>query len=375
MKTNQIEFIVHVPKYIRRKDLNRFSWQSLIFYSLLRDKSLHLKSNAKYLNFDSKILKKNFGKNYRQHIAFLLQENWIEENSKYKNGAGGFCKSFRISENNYPWKHKPYAIKLQKRIWEKFAGRLVKDKSDLSSYYVNLVQKKHNTLFIPSARSIAAKKLKIKLDRKVSNLSIGENGRLYSTIITCNKNARKHVIFGKYGKLVNVDVTGMIQQLLNKDIKDQKWNKWIEEDFPIKLIKHFDLPKNSRERVKEYFMVAISKNCGFGISSDIRKLLELEFPKIMEHVNELNRNSSVQLETQKEESRIIREFILNNECFDLIPAHDGVFCGEKIAMEVQDHLECFLKNKGMAGYTKIKPENPLLRRRTTVDILENLFPL
>jgi hypothetical protein len=95
----------------------------------------------------------------------------------------------------------------------------------------------------------------------------------------------------------------------------------------------------------------------------------------MEHVNELNRNSSVQLETQKEESRIIREFILNNECFDLIPAHDGVFCGEKIAMEVQDHLECFLKNKGMAGYTKIKPENPLLRRRTTVDILENLFPL
>jgi hypothetical protein len=49
-----------------------------------------------------------------------------------------------------------------------------------------------------------------------------------------------------------------------------------------------------------------------------------------------------------------------------------LFCGEKIALEVQDYLEIFLKKKGLAGYTKIKPDNPLLRRRTTLDILEGI---
>jgi hypothetical protein len=95
----------------------------------------------------------------------------------------------------------------------------------------------------------------------------------------------------------------------------------------------------------------------------------------MEHVNDLNHLSSVQLETQKLESRLIREFILKHECLEVIPAHDGVFCGEKIALEVQEYLESFLKMKGLAGFTTIKPENPLLRRRTIVDILESLFPL
>ena len=375
MQDKKKEFIVYVPKNIPKRYLNRFSWQSLIFYSLLRDKSRNKESNGKYLNFNSKVLKKNYGKEYRKHIDFLLNEKWIEENPRYKNGAGGFCKSFRVSDKNYPWIHKPLAIKLQKRIYEKFAGKLVKDKSDLSSYYLNLIHRRHNTLYIQSARSISSKRLKIKLDRRVSNLSIGENGRLYSTIITSRNIVRKDVIFGNYGKLVNVDVKGMIQQLLNKDIQDQKWNKWIEEDFPSKLIKHFGLSPKSRNKVKDYFMIAISKKCGSGIPADIRRLLEFEFPKIMEHVNDLNQFSNVQLETQKLESRLIREFILKNESLEVIPAHDGVFCGEKIAFEVQDHLECFLKQKGLAGFTTIKPENPLLRRRTIVDILESLFPI
>lgn len=375
MQDNKIEFIVCVPKNIRKSVLKKFSWQSLIFYSILRDKSIRNSSNGKYLNFDSTILKKNYGKDYRKHIDFLLKENWIEENSRYKNGVGGFCKSFRISDNNYPWIHKPHAIKLQKRIWEKFAGKFVKDKSDLSSYYLKLIHKRHNILYIQSARSIASKKLKIKLDRKISNLSISNNGRLYSTIILSKTIARKDVIFGNYGKLVNVDVKGMIQQLLNKDIKDQKWNKWIEEDFLLKLIKYFDLSINSRERIKTYFMTALSNKCDYGIPAAIRSLLELEFPKIMQYVNDLNRFSTVQLETQKEESRLIREFILKNECLEVIPAHDGVFCGEKIALEVQDHLELFLKQNGLPGFTKIKPDNPQLRRRTIVDILESLSPL
>jgi len=80
----------------------------------------------------------------------------------------------------------------------------------------------------------------------------------------------------------------------------------------------------------------------------------------------------IQALNEKQEARIIKEFILKNERFEIIPAHDGLFCGEKIALEVQDYLEIFLKKKGLAGYTKIKPDNPLLRRRTTLDILEGI---
>ena len=95
---------------------------------------------------------------------------------------------------------------------------------------------------------------------------------------------------------------------------------------------------------------------------------------IMKYVDELNQISSVQLETQKQEARIIQDFILKHEFLEVIPAHDGVFCGEKIALEVQEYLEVYLKRNGMAGYTKIKPDNPLFRRRTTVDILMDMFP-
>jgi hypothetical protein len=179
------------------------------------------------------------------------------------------------------------------------------------------------------------------------------------------------VIFGEYGKLINIDVTGMVQQLLNKNIQDEKWNIWIKEDFPSKIIKYFN-EKHTRDRFKELFMIAISKNCNSGLASEIRTFLDHEFPLIMNYVDELNQISSVQLETQKQEARIIKEFILKNERFEIIPAHDGLFCGEKIALEVQDYLEIFLKKKGLAGYTKIKPDNPLLRRRTTLDILEGI---
>jgi hypothetical protein len=371
MKTSKIEFIVYSPKNIPKTSLKRFSWQSLIFYSLLWLKRNNDKTNANIINFKSTILKKKYGKDYRMHIDFLLKEKWIEENPRYKNGAGGFCKSFRVSEKNYPWIHKPHAIKLQKRIWEKFAGKFAKDTSDLSSYYLNLIHRRHNTLSLPLARSIAAKRLKIKLDRKLPNVRYGENDRVYSSIILSKKEARKDVIFGEYGKLINIDITGMVQQLLNKNIQDEKWNIWIKEDFPSKIIKHFD-EKLTRDRVKELFMIAISKKCNSGLASEIRTFLDHEFPLLMSYVDELNQISSVQLETQKQEARIIKEFILKNERFEIIPAHDGLFCGEKIALEVQDYLEIFLKKKGLAGYTKIKPDNPLLRRRTTLDILEGI---
>lgn len=371
MQTNQLDFIVYVPKNIRRAALKRFSWQSLIFYSLLRIKSINNKTNGKYLNFSSTILKKKYGKEYRKHIDFLLKEKWIEENEKYKNAANGFSKSFRISDLNYQWIHKTHAIKLQKRIWEKFAGKTAKDTSDLSSYYLNLIHRRHNTLSLSSARSTAAKRLKIKLDRQLPNVRYGENDRVYSSIILSKRDARKDVVFGQYGKLVNVDVTGMVHQLLNKDIQNEKWNNWIKEDFPTKIMKYFD-EKLSRDRIKELFMIAISKNCNSGLASEVRKLLDFEFPLIMNYVDELNQVSSVQLETQKQEARIIKDFILDHEKLEVIPAHDGVFCGEKIALEVQEYLELFLKKNGMAGYTKMKTENPFLRRRTIVDILVEL---
>ena len=71
----------------------------------------------------------------------------------------------------------------------------------------------------------------------------------------------------------------MIQQLLNKEIQDQKWNNWIKDDFPSQIIKHFD-QKFSRTVVKEQFMIAISKKCDFGFAADIRGLLEQDFPMI-----------------------------------------------------------------------------------------------
>lgn len=371
MHPNQIEFIVYVPKNIRKTSLKRFSWQSLIFYSLLWLKRRNEKTNAKFINFHSPILKKKYGKDYRKHIDFLLKEKWIEENPRYKNAPNGFSKSFRISDLNYQWIHKSHAVKLQKRIWEKFAGKQAKDTSDLSSYYLNLIHRRHNTLFLPNARSIASKRLKVKLDRKLPNIHFGDNDRVYSAIILSKKNSRKDVVFGQYGKLVNVDVTCMIHQLLNKHIQDEKWNNWIKEDFPTKIMNYFH-EKLSRNRIKKLFMIAISKKCNSGLASEIRKMLYFEFPLIMNYVNELNQISSVQLETQKQEAGIIKEFILDHERLEVIPAHDGVFCGEKIALEVQDYLELFLKKNGMAGYTKIKPENPLLRRRTIVDFLEEL---
>ena len=279
MQTNQLDFIVYVPKNIRRAALKRFSWQSLIFYSLLRIKSINNKTNGKYLNFSSTILKKKYGKEYRKHIDFLLKEKWIEENEKYKNAANGFSKSFRISDLNYQWIHKTHAVKLQNRIWEKFAGKTNEDTSDLTSCYLNHIHRRHNTLFLPAARSIASKRLKVKLDRKLPNLKFGNNGRVYSTIIVSKSTARKSVIFGKFGNLVNIDVTGMIQQLLNKEIQDQKWNNWIKDDFPSQIIKHFD-QKFSRTVVKEQFMIAISKKCDFGFAADIRGLLEQDFPMI-----------------------------------------------------------------------------------------------
>ena len=371
MITTKIEYLVQVPKYVRKNVLKRFSWQSLIFYSLLRTQSQNEKTNGKYINFSSSILQKRFGKEYRKHIEFLLKEDWVQENPRYKNGEGGFSKSFRISDKNFAWVHKSHAIKLQKRIWEKFAGAVAIDKSDPSSTYLSLIIDRHNKLYITSARSIESKKLKIKLDQKLANVRFSENNRVLSTIIESKRDSRKDVIFGSYGKLVNIDVSGMIQQLLNRHIKDQKWNKWIEADFPSKLITHLDI-KCSRDKAKELFMIAISKKIVSGDAERIRELLEYEFPSIIKYINELNRQGTVQGNTQLEEAQMIRDFIQDHERLEVIPAHDGLFCGEKNALEVQDYFENFLKQQGLAGFTKIKPDNLNLKRRTLLDVLESI---
>jgi hypothetical protein len=301
----------------------------------------------------------------------LINERWIDENPKYKNGE--FSKSYRVSENNYPWVHKTFPVKLQKRIWKKFAGKVAEDKSDLTSYYLNLVFQRHNKLHIPEARSILSKKLKIKLDQNIANVRFAANDRVYSTIIEFDKVGRKDVIFGSYGRLANVDVCGMIQQQLNQNINDPKWDQWIKDDFATRLIEYFK-SKKSRDTMKDIFMTAISRKPPHGLALNVLEMIQMEFPLIYDEIKRLNTGSTVQAETQKEEAGIIREFILKYEPLEMIPAHDGVFCGENNALDVQEALERFLKEKGLAGYTKIKPDNLNIRRLTTVNKLEMLFP-
>jgi len=371
MITTKTDYCVQVPKYIRKNELKRFSWQSLIFYSLLRTQSQNEKTNGKYINFSSSILQKRFGKEYRKHIEFLLKEDWVQENPRYKNGEGGFSKSFRISDKNFAWVHKSHAIKLQKRIWEKFAGAVAIDKSDPTSFYLSLIIERHNMLYITSARSIESKKLKVKLDRKLANVRFAANDRVLSTIIESKSDYRQDVMFGSYGRLANIDVSGMIQQQLNRYIKDKKWNKWVQQDFLFTLIDYLGL-RCSRDMAKKSFMRAISNKCDTGNAERIRGVIEFEFPLIMEYINELNQKGTVQGVTQREEAQMIREFILQHDRLEVIPAHDGLFCGEKNALDVQDYFENFLKQQGLAGFTKIKPDNLNLKRRTTLDVLESL---
>jgi len=370
MFSTKVDYIVKVPSFAKQSTLKQFTWQSLVFYSKLRYRSLNNTPAAYYMNYSSKYLQKLYGKNYRIHLDSLLERNWIEENSSYKNAKDGYSKSYRISDQNYPYKHKDYAVLVQKRIWNK----LVKNKEEEfegDSPYINLIKTRHDNLRIIHAKTLKEKKLKAKLDQKLSRIRIRGNGRLYSTIITTDKKARGNVIFGDRGKMVNVDISSAIFQILNRDIKDKMLNDYIKSGLRNTLKRKLNLTGRDDE-IQQSFMSAISKTPVSGNAEIIRSFLRKQFPSIMDLIDKYNLFDSVQAVTQRFESKMIKKFIMSNMHLEMIPAHDGIFCGEEDAIFVQAKLEDFLQAEGMIGHTKIKPDDKKFQKLTIVDIFDRM---
>jgi len=303
------------------------------------------------------LLQKQFGREYRKHIEALLPAKlgWVEENGKYRNDMEhGFPKSFRISDKNFPYDHYDHRISLLKSVWDKLPKDGDDDPTDPDTEYLRLIKERHNMLTMTiRPRKGEGKVLRSILDRKRPRITIGENLRVYSPIIMKDSELRKYIIFGKAGRLVNVDVSGMMQQILNKEIKDKKWDQWIKDGFADTLKKKLGL-KGKTGTIKDMIWPALSKKRCYGSVLFIQKLLRKEFPAIMEYVDRLNDVDSVQFRTQQMEANLIRSFIMENKSLMVIPAHDGVFCGEKDAWRVKAALEEFLQRQGLGGYTKIK---------------------
>lgn len=374
MNKKNFSMPVKVPSSATAKDLKSLTWQSLAFYNQLYFNTRKRNTNGYYIPVASKYLIKQYGKHYINHVRDLVKKDWIEVNSRYSNGNQPFTKSYRLSITTFPQKHKNYIIFLGKRSWEKFfKTSKSEDHSDTSSEYLKLIKERHDMLAVPYwPRSAAGIKLKSKLDRKIASLSRKSGGRAFSTIIQIDKPARKHVVFGKFGKLVNVDITAAAPQILNIGINDLKWEKWIRSGFLKSLSEAAGISPNKKTASK-VFMKAVSTKPKSEKIQRVSDYLYCEFPEIMAKVDTLNQMSSVQGETQKEEARLVEDFIMTHKHLTVIPAHDGLFCGESIALEVQDAFETFLKKKSLLGLVKISPDLPHLRRRTNAEILEDLF--
>jgi hypothetical protein len=354
--TNMVQYFVKVPKFATASMLKKFHWQSLVFYSLLRSKTLNEQKNGRFINFPSKFLKKQFGKNYKKHIHALIDLNpkWVEVNDSYSNGDTPFCKSYRISDYNYPFIHEDHSILIPSVVLPKFLEKSGDTPTKHDADYLRLIKERHDTLTMKKRlQTKDGREMKSILDRRTPRITIGENLRVYSPIIMKDADLRKHILFGDAGRLVNVDVSGMIQQLLNREIKDKKWDQWIKDGFADALKKKLGFKVKS-DLVKEMFMVAVSKGEYSAKVISMQKFLRKEFPKIMEYVDKLNDVDSVQLRTQQMEANLIRAFIMENKTLTVIPAHDGVFCGEKDAWKVKAALEEFLQGRGLVGHTKIK---------------------
>ena len=375
MSKDKLYYQIEVPKSIKQKELKTMTWQSLMFYHLLRKKRATQGVEYNFINIPSSQLQDLYGNTYSKHIKALEDIGWIEVNNRYKNAKDGFTKSYRLGSKNfiYTQEHKKFPLPLIKSVWDRFAPHFSLDQSEVTDDYLQLIKQRHDTLFIPIVPlSIAGKLLKTKLDKKRACVRRKAHNRIYSTIINSPKKSRADVVFGEQGKLVNVDVTGMIHQLLNRFIKDKKWNKWIEEDFPMKVIKSLRLYKN-RNAMKKLIIKAYSKGSFQQPVPKIRQFLRQEFPEIMAYVDELNAMSTVQGETQAMEAELIRNFIMTHRGYEMIPAHDGVFCGEKDAHEIQSALRKFLKSKGLVGASKMTPEVKYIPPPTPTEILTRLF--
>ena len=140
----------------------------------------------------------------------------------------------------------------------------------------------------------------------------------------------------------------------------------------MKVIKSLRLYKN-RNAMKKLIIKAYSKGSFQQPVPKIRQFLRQEFPEIMAYVDELNAIGTVQGETQAMEAELIRNFIMTHRGYEMIPAHDGVFCGEKDAHEIQSALRKFLKSKGLVGATKMTPEVKYVPPPTPAEILTRLF--
>jgi hypothetical protein len=359
-----------VPKFATARTLKKLSWQSVVFYSQLLRKTKKDKTDGLFINFSSKHLQKLFGKHYRRHIDALLSIGWIEENSRYKNAKDGFTKSFRIGDPAYQVRHKKCAIRVQKRVYERFRKHS-KDKSEADCEYTQLLKQRHDTLWFIGDRSLAAKELRVKVDRKIANIRISRNNRLSSSVLSHSNKARKYVMFGKRGSLANVDVSAMALQLLNKTIKDPNWSDWIQKDFFQCLNSKLDL-RVTRKTAKRLFMRAIGKKEDTVQVQRIRRFLRNSFPQVMAYVDQLAARETVQLATQKMEGSLIRAFIMANQDLELLPANDGVFCGDLDAELIQVRLETFLRDSGMVAKTKITYYGERSKMPTTVDILSDL---
>lgn len=375
MSEGKLYYQIEVPKSIKHKELKAMSWQSLMFYHLLRKKREIKGTEYNYINIPSSQLQDLYGKTYSKHIKDLERRGWIEINNRYSNTKGGFTKSYRLGGKNFIYiqEHKKFPLPLIKSVWDRFAPSFSQDQSEVTDDYLQLIKQRHDTLFIPNVPlSIGGKLLKTKLEKKRACVRRKAHNRIYSTIINSPKKARTDVVFGEQGKLVNIDVTGMIHQLLNRYIKDKKWNKWIEEDLPLKVIRGLHIYKN-RNTMKKLIIKAFSKGNFQQPVPQIRQFLRQEFPEIMAYVNELNAISTVQGETQAMESELIHNFIMTHREYQMIPAHDGVFCGEKEAHEIQSALRKFLKSNGLVGATKMTPKVEYVPPPTTVEILARIF--
>ena len=376
MSKDKLYYQIEVPKSIKQKELNAMSWQSLMFYHLLRKKRQAQSTEYKFINIPSSQLQDLYGKTYSKHIKALENIGWIEVNNRYKNAKDGFTKSYRIGSKNfiYTQEHKKFPLPLIKSVWDRFAPHFSQDQSEVTDEYLQLIKQRHDTLHIPIVpQSKEGKLLKTRLELKRANIRRKSHNRIYSTIINSPKSAREHVVFGDRGRMVNVDITGMIHQLLNRFIKDKKWKSWIEDDLPMKLNREMRLYK-TRNTMKRLILKAYSKGNFQQPVPKIRNFLRQVFPEIMAYVDELNAISTVQGETQEMEAELIRSFIMTHRGYDMIPAHDGVFCGQLDVYEVEPRLQKFLKKKGLMGATLMKPKLPYLLPPTTVQILTHFFP-
>ena len=374
MKNTQHYYSVEVPKFVPLKELKYMSWQSLMFYHFLRKKRNRLNTEYNYIPYSSSKLQKLYGKRYSKHLKDLETKGWIEINNRYKNAKDGFSKSYRLGDKNfiYAAKHKTYLLPLIQSVYDRFAPASSGNDEFLHDEYLRLVKERHDMLYIPVIPNTReGKLLKTKLERKIDRIHRSSTNRIYSTIINSPKKARLDVVFGDRGRLVNIDVTGMIHQILNRHAKRRKWNNWIEHDLPLQIQIALRLRKN-RNTMKKLILKAYSKDDFKYPVPEIRSFLKKTFPEIMEYVHDLNQESTVQAETQKIESQLIREFIMKVRGLHMIPAHDGVFCGERDTYDVGTRLIHFLQTKGLLGKVKMTPYVP--RPPTIVDILTNLSP-